>query len=90
MENQAVGKILWWSDKNENGIIVDPKGNEFYFDRSVLHLTKRQKIERKAVVTFEHNSRINDCLCACNVRMPTASKKKSIEKDFNQQSIISL
>lgn len=85
---ELIGRVLWWSEKNENGIIVDPTGNEFYFDRSVLNLKPRQKIERKAVVTFEYNSRINDCLCAHKVQMPTASKKKTIERDFNQQAII--
>ncbi len=87
---ELIGRVLWWSDKNENGIIIDPTGNEFYFDRSVLKLKPKQKVERKQVVVFEYNSRIKDCLCACNVQIPSASKKTTIEKDFNRQAIISL
>ena len=87
---ELIGRVLWWSEKNENGIIVDPTGNEFYFDRSVLKLKPRQKIKRKSTVTFQYNDRVSDCLCAHNVKVPTASKKTSIERNFNKQAIISL
>ena len=87
---ELIGRVLWWSEKNENGIIVDPTGNEFYFDRSVLTLKQKQLIKRKSVVTFEFNSKINDCLCAHKVKLPTTYKKKSLENKFNNQSIITL
>ena len=41
---ELIGRVLWWSDKNENGIIIDPTGNEFYFDRSVIKLKPKQKV----------------------------------------------
>ena len=87
---ELIGRVLWWSQRDENGIIVDPMGNEFYFDRSVLNLKPRQQITRKSVVTFHINNNISDCLCACNVHVPIASKKKSFEKRYTQESIISL
>lgn len=31
------GTVLWYSKRDENGIIVDKNRNEFYFDRSVLN-----------------------------------------------------
>ena len=34
MNGQSTGTVLWWSDRDENGIIVDVQGNEHYFDRS--------------------------------------------------------
>lgn len=34
LNSQSTGTVLWWFDRNENGIIVDEQGNEHYFDRS--------------------------------------------------------
>lgn len=31
-----IGKVLWWSKEDGNGIILDAFKNECYFDRSVL------------------------------------------------------
>lgn len=87
---ELIGRVLWWSDKDENGIIIDPNGNEFYFDRSVLSLSQRQVIKDEAVVTFYYNSSIKDCLCACDVKLPTASKKKSYERKFEKESILEM
>lgn len=86
---ELVGKVLWWSEKDQNGIIVDPNGNEFYFDRSVLKLKSKQIPQRHMLVTFEYNQNIHDCLCARNIKIPTAKKKKDLEKDFSQLSLFS-
>jgi hypothetical protein len=83
------GRVLWWSDRDENGIIVDPLGNEFYFDRSVLKNSSKQKISRNKLVYFELNNRVKDCLCACNVSLAPASKQKSLEKEYYQQARLS-
>lgn len=87
---ELIGRVLWWSERDENGIIVDPNGNEFYFDRSVLNLKQRQTIKDEALVTFSYNSSIKDCLCACNVKMPVASKKKSYEKRFEKSAFVGM
>lgn len=65
MKNNIVGQVLWWSDRDEHGIIVDTKGNEYYFDRSVTY----HKPTRKDKVQFEINTKIKDCLCARNVQL---------------------
>ena len=60
---ELIGRVLWWSDKNENGIIIDPTGNEFYFDRSVL------KLKPRLCLRFLNNNAYLDCNCAtffCN------------------------
>lgn len=87
---ELIGRVLWWSEKDENGIIVDPNGNEFYFDRSVIHLKPKQTIERKSVVIFQYNDAVRDCLCAHNVELPTANKKKAIEKQYEHQNITTI
>lgn len=80
------GRVLWWSERDENGIIVDPLGNEFYFDRSVLKSSARNKITRNKLVYFELNKSIKDCLCACSVFLAPANKQKSLEKKYHQQA----
>jgi hypothetical protein len=69
MENRINGKVLWFSDRDENGIIVDSNGNEFYFDRSVLLLDLGEQVKRKMGVIFELNAKISSCKCAKNVRI---------------------
>lgn len=34
LNGQHTGTVLWWSDRDQNGILVDEQGNEHYFDRS--------------------------------------------------------
>ncbi|NOT79382.1 MAG: hypothetical protein HOP07_10355 [Bacteriovoracaceae bacterium] len=86
---ELIGRVLWWSDRDENGIIVDPSGNEFYFDRSVIGLKANQVIERNSVVIFKYNHSVKDCLCACVVHLPVGSKKKAIEKQYERESVTS-
>jgi hypothetical protein len=83
---ELFGRVLWWSERDENGIIVDPLGNEFYFDRSVLKVSSKNKITRKKLVYFELNKIIKDCLCACNVRIAPANKQKFLEKQYTQKA----
>ena len=34
LNRQHTGTVLWWSDRDGNGIVVDNQGNEHYFDKS--------------------------------------------------------
>lgn len=34
LNGQNTGTVLWWSDRDKNGIIIDNQGNEYYFDKS--------------------------------------------------------
>ena len=56
------GKVLWWNERDGQGILEDSKGNEYYFDSSVLfeEFTPR----RGDTVEFEVNPAIRSCLCA--------------------------
>lgn len=60
------GKILWYSERDRNGIIKDCLGNEFYFDISVV-MDKQDKFSRGDSVFFHLNKKILDCSCATNV-----------------------
>jgi hypothetical protein len=85
---ELIGRVLWWSIREQHGIIVDPQGNEFFFDISVVDLKPKQKIKPESVVTFKYNSNVNDCLCARKVRVPQASKVKSFESKFFREAQI--
>lgn len=53
LNGQSTGTVLWWSDRDENGIIVDDQGNEHYFDRSTWK--GRIKPVRKQLLKFTSN-----------------------------------
>ena len=58
-------KVMWWSERDGNGILVDNAGNEYYFDKSVYMHGDSPK--RGELMHFEINSKIADCLCAKDV-----------------------
>ncbi|HXH32215.1 MAG TPA: hypothetical protein VNJ01_15540 [Bacteriovoracaceae bacterium] len=84
---QLIGRVLWFRARDGFGIIVDPQGNEFYFDQSVLRISPRQKVERNKIVTFYINEKITELLCARNVSVPADSKQKLIEKKFSKNEL---
>lgn len=80
-----VGKVLWWDSRDGNGIIVDPWGNEFYFDDSVL--TKPRKTPRATqYVLFEVNQAILGTPCACKVRLPESNRREFIKREFTKRA----
>jgi hypothetical protein len=82
--NQVLGKILWWSDRDENGVICDPSGNEYYFDRSVVNLKKRQKLDFDTLVIFTP-SRCDKILAAKEVTIPMSKLKPKYERRYEQE-----
>lgn len=79
---QLVGRVLWWSDRDGRGVIVDPTGNEFYFDKSVITDIGNRVVERNQFVLFEYNQKISDCLCAHKVAIATKSTYKKLREEF--------
>ena len=63
------GTVLWWSERDGNGIITDANDNEWYFDGSVVNVADMGSSTHGKQVTFEHNELIEDCLCACKVKI---------------------
>lgn len=65
LNGQTTGTVLWWSDRDKNGVIVDNQGNELYFDKSVWH----GNIEpiRKQMLKFDVRRLNCGTLCAYNV-----------------------
>jgi len=62
------GNVLWWDNKDKNGIIVDAAVNEFYFDISVLKDRDDSNIKSGVGVTFQQNTKIKHVACACVVK----------------------
>ncbi|OQW48547.1 MAG: hypothetical protein A4S09_13680 [Proteobacteria bacterium SG_bin7] len=86
---RIVGKILWWDQKDQNGIIVDANGNEFYFDISVIE-NKRSSPKTGAVVQFQKNDSITKILCAKSVSLPPSKSKARLEKEFQRNLQLAL
>ena len=73
---KIVGKVLWWNDRDGFGIIEDAKGNEYYFDSSVISLRPRQQIQHNSLLEFQINPNIEDTLCAYKIQLLTIEKRK--------------
>lgn len=67
------GKVLWWSKRDGNGIVVMEdnehvgSGHEIYVDASVLK--NCEELIPKQRVSFNINTDITDCLCGKNVKL---------------------
>lgn len=83
---QLVGRILWWNERDGNGVIEDHDGREFYFDVSVS-LVRASSLKRNQIVTFQLNSSISDCPCACKVKLADASVRKQHKSKFDHRQL---
>lgn len=65
------GLILWYSSRDGNGIVVDPIGNEYYIDDSVINNKEiiREYGKNRQAVSFKVNYGIEDCLCGMDVNI---------------------
>ena len=65
------GNILWYSERDKNGIIRTSDGKEWYFDISVVNGRKMPSFPeyKQALVSFTHNTAIKDCRCAKDVKL---------------------
>lgn len=68
------GKVLWWSDRDKNGIIKHPDGHEVYIDHSV---TDGKDIKSGSDVKFHFNEKIKDTLAGHKVK----ELKKGMDMD---------
>lgn len=68
LENELfTGKILWWSDRDGNGIIIpDNTNHEVYIDSSVI-TDGIPKDESR--VEFKFNTKILHCACGKEVNI---------------------
>lgn len=85
-----IGKVLWWSNRDQNGVIIDSRGNEYYFDRSVITSKSLAKIENGMFVTFEFD-RCENLLTAKNLIVAKSKDRQKIERKFSlEQAQLSL
>lgn len=82
--NEVLGKILWWSSRDENGVICDAYGNEYYFDRSVVGPKQLSKLERGSLVIFEA-SRCDNILVAKGLKIPTDKYRPKYEEAYSAE-----
>lgn len=83
---KVLGKIVWWSKRDENGVLIDSKGNEYYFDRSVVPSTQQNKLIKGSLVLFLP-TRCDGILAAKNVSVPRAGSIEKYLDQFHQESL---
>jgi len=83
---KALGKIVWWSKRDENGVLIDAKGNEYYFDRSVVPTAQHNKLTKGSLVLFTA-TRCDGILAAKNVSVPRAGLIEKYRDQFHQESL---
>ncbi len=80
-KSEKVGRILWWSERNENGIIVDSSGNEYYFDRSVLKSVSLKQLKSDTYVLFNVGI-VEEIFTAREVSAPKGAVLKKCKHRF--------
>lgn len=81
---KKLGKILWWSHRDLNGVITDSQGNEYYFDKSVVGFKKSNNLERGTLVHFEP-CRCDNVLVARSISLPSSRLIARYEEQFNYE-----
>jgi len=81
---KIVGKILWWDQRDQNGIIVDANGNEFYFDISIIE-GKVSSLKANAVVQFTIHTEVKKAAFAKSVNIPLSKSKNKLEREFEKR-----
>lgn len=65
--SKLTGKVLWFDERDGNGIIKGDDGYKYYTDISVT--PNRKSLKHDQTVTFEANPNIPSCLCAWKVEL---------------------
>ena len=73
---ELLGVVIWWDERDRNGVVKSSDGKKYYFDASVLDPKSRAKVQAGTLVKFERNTKIKDALCARAIK-PVAAKEKS-------------
>ena len=87
---KIVGKILWWDQKDQNGVVVDASGNEYYFDISVVEGRQNHNLKHGSVVKFQKNESITSISCAKSVQLPPRKSKERLEREFQKNLQLAL
>lgn len=70
-DDNLSGKVLWWDDRDQNGVILGDDGRKYYFDISVLEDPVLKSGSRKPkpndTALFQENKEIPHALCAHKV-----------------------
>lgn len=84
MNTKQIGKILWWSERDGNGVISDSLGNEYYFDNSVVNSKIIKKLERGTLLVFVP-SRCDNVLVAKSINIPTSRSLSKYEEQLKYE-----
>lgn len=81
---KIIGKILWWDSKYQRGVVIDGKGNEYFFDSSTVSSKDVLKLKKGKLLTFEHNRKVKTTLCAHKLTLITAKSQVVAARKFEK------
>lgn len=84
---KIIGKVLWFSARDERGVIVDSNQNEIYFDLSKVKIGNKKSIKTGLLVTLSLDPKIKHIRCAAVVEIPAKSQRSDIERRFQKQLV---
>lgn len=87
---RKIGKILWWDRRDQEGLIVDGLGNQYFFNQSVSSKASVAKFKDGSYVEFlpallDGNVSVGKDVIAINKTLT-----KRAEKKFDEQKQLSL
>ncbi len=86
-----IGKILWWDRRDQEGVILDGSGNQYFFNYSLISAKILSQLKDDLLVEFETALPSNNgTVCAKSVRPITDKLKKRAEREFQGQKQLSI
>jgi hypothetical protein len=79
-----MGVVLWWDERDRNGVVKGSDGKRYYFDLSVVDSRTRTKIQAGTLVKFEKNPKIKDTLCARALKPVVGKEKTKVQRVLNK------
>ncbi len=81
---RLIGKVLWWDARDKEGVIVDAKGNEFYFNASVFSDSGKTKSIEGRFVKFLIHEEVKHIACAKSVALVPGNSQSKARKTFEK------
>ena len=82
---QKIGKVLWWDRRDQEGIIVDGAGNQYFFNYSLISGEAATQLKDGQFVEFEVSNLVPNVSCADKVRVVANRSKRRAEREFSDQ-----
>jgi|GEM_PF-2708040 len=81
-----IGRVLWWDNRDQEGVIVDAENNEYYFNSSTFPEFSKFKSLEGRFVEFGKDKNIKHIRYASNIFVVPLNAQSKIKKSFELKS----